>query len=406
MECNICTEQYNLTTRKKIVCNCDFECCLKCIKTYHNENKKEPNCMNCNKLWTYEFIKNKLGESFIKNVYKQIKKEDLYKTELVLIPETQKRIEMLDKVKILNDEINELKRLIALKEVQKQHIYQEYFDEKRKEHKIIENIKCQTEKCVGFLNEDGFCSCCLETTCKKCLEKKQDNHECDKNIIESLKIIRKDSKKCPKCNIMIYKIDGCDQIFCTQCKILFDWKTLQIDTGIGHNPHYLEYMRENNLLERDQNEIRCGRELDIYLLTGMYRKNKINEAFYRIAYNVIHLEQVDLRKYRNNVFDNNLKYREKLIRKKITIEEFKDKIYNNYQLQLKNQEIYNILSTFIRCFTELIYNLRDTDTITLQETIEQIQKLRRYINTEFEKFSTVFKIKGYYINGEFKFVRR
>lgn len=406
MECNICTEQYNLTTRKKIVCNCDFECCLKCIKTYHNENKKEPNCMNCNKLWTYEFIKNKLGESFIKNVYKQIKKEDLYKTELVLIPETQKRIEMLDKVKILNDEINELKRLIALKEVQKQHIYQEYFDEKRKEHKIIENIKCQTEKCVGFLNEDGFCSCCLETTCKKCLEKKQDNHECDKNIIESLKIIRKDSKKCPKCNIMIYKIDGCDQIFCTQCKILFDWKTLQIDTGIGHNPHYLEYMRENNLLERDQNEIRCGRELDIYLLTGMYRKNKINEAFYRIAYNVIHLEQVDLCKYRNNVFDNNLKYREKLIRKKITIEEFKDKIYNNYQLQLKNQEIYNILSTFIRCFTELIYNLRDTDTITLQETIEQIQKLRRYINTEFEKFSTVFKIKGYYINGEFKFVRR
>lgn len=406
MECNICTEQYNLTTRKKIVCNCDFECCLKCIKTYHNENKKEPNCMNCNKLWTYEFIKNKLGESFIKNVYKEIKKEDLYKTELVLIPETQKRIEMLDKVKILNDEINELKRLISLKEVQKQHIYQEYFDRKTKENKIIENIKCQTEKCVGFLNEDGFCSCCLETTCKKCLEKKQDNHECDNNIIESLKIIRKDSKKCPKCNIMIYKIDGCDQIFCTQCKILFDWKTLQIDTGIGHNPHYLEYMRENNLLERDQNEIRCGRELDIHLLTGMYRKNKINEAFYRIAYNVIHLEQVDLRKYRNNVFDNNLKYREKLIRKEITIEEFKDKIYNNYQLQLKNQEIYNILSTFIRCFTELIYNLRDTDTITLQETIEQIQKLQKYINTEFQKFSTVFKIKGYCINGEFKFVRR
>ena len=41
------------------------------------------------------------------------------------------------------------------------------------------------------------------------------------------------------------------------------------------------------------------------------------------------------------------------------IEEFKDKIYNNYQLQLKKQEIYNILSTFIRCFTELIYNLKE-----------------------------------------------
>lgn len=406
MECNICTEKYNLTTRKKIVCNCDFECCLKCIKTYHNENKKEPNCMNCNKLWTYEIMKNQLGESFIKNVYKEIKKEDLYKTELVLIPETQKKIEMLDKVKIINDEINELKRLIALKEEQIENIYQEFYDNKRKEHKIIENIKCQTENCVGFLNENGFCSCCLETTCKRCLEKKQDGHECDKNIIESLKIIRKDSKKCPKCNIMIYKIDGCDQIFCTQCKILFDWKTLQIDTGIGHNPHYLEYMRENNLLERDQNEIRCGRELDIHLLIAMYRKNKINEEFFRIAQNAIHLEHVDLRKYRNNVYDNNLLYREKLIRKEINIEEFKDKIYNNYQLQLKKQEIYNILSTFIRCFTELIYNLRDTDTMTLKETIEQTIKLKDYINTEFEKFSKVFKIKGYYITGQLKFARR
>ena len=89
MECNICTEQYNLTTRKKITCNCDFECCLKCIKLYHNENKKEPKCMNCNRLWTYEFMKKQLGELFIKNIYKEIKKEDLYKTEIVLITKTQ-----------------------------------------------------------------------------------------------------------------------------------------------------------------------------------------------------------------------------------------------------------------------------------------------------------------------------
>lgn len=406
MECNICTEQYNLTTRKKITCNCDFECCLKCIKLYHNENKKEPNCMNCNRLWTYEFMKKQLGESFIKNIYKEIKKEDLYKTELVLIPETQKKVEMFDKIKIINNEINDLKKLIALKELEKEKIYQEFYDEKKRKHKIIDNIKCQTENCVGFLNDDGFCSCCLEITCKKCLEKKQDNHECDNNIIESLKIIKKDSKKCPKCNIMIYKIDGCDQIFCTQCKILFDWKTLEIDTGIGHNPHYLEYMRQNNLLERDQNEILCGRELNIYLLVEMLRKKKIDEGFYLIAQNVIHLEHVDLRKYRNNVFDNNLLYREKLVRKEINIEEFKDKIYNNYQLQLKKQEIYNILSTFIRCFTELIYNLRDTDTMTLNETIEQTIKLKEYINTEFEKFCKVFKIKSYYIDDHLKLVRK
>lgn len=405
MNCDICTELYNLTTRKKVVCNCEFECCLKCIKTYHLENKKEPNCMSCNKFWTYEFMKTNLGEAFIKNVYKEIKKEELYKIEYVLIPDTQKRVEMLDKIKIIDDEIKELKKLLLIKNMEKDKIYQEYSEQKVDNEKTIENIKCQTEKCIGFLDTKGYCSMCNETTCKKCMEKKNDNHECDNNIIETMKLIKKDSKKCPNCGILIYKIVGCSQMFCTMCKIMFDWNTLKIDNGVGHNPHYIEYMRNNKLLQRDPNEIRCGRELDIYLLQDLQRVKKIGNNFYEYVRMLIHLQQITLRKYRPNVYDRNLKSREELIRKEITIDEFKEKIYNTSKLELKNTEIYNLLSTFIRCSIEILYNFKDIKEITLNDTFTQMEELKKYINIELEKFSKVFKIKKYKIDEWNNFVR-
>jgi hypothetical protein len=406
MECQICTEVYNLTTRKKVVCNCEFECCLKCIKTYHQENKKEPNCMGCSKYWTYEFMKTNLGESFIKNVYREIKKEELYKTEMVLMPDTQKRVEMLDKVKIVDSEIHELQRLLSLKRQEREQIYFEYSEHKELDkEKTIENIKCQTNNCIGFLNNEGYCSVCNKTTCKKCLEKKEQEHECNNDILETLKLIKKDSKKCPNCGILIFKIVGCSQMFCTMCKIMFDWNTLTIDNGVGHNPHYIEYMRNNNLLRRDANEIRCGRELDIYLLQDLQQIKKIPNDFYEYIRTLIHLEQVILRKYRPNVYDRNLKYREELIRKEINIGEFKDKIYNTSKNELKNTEIYNLLSTFIRCSTEILYNYKDSNEMTLQETITQIEELKKYINKEFGKFSKVFKIKNYRLTEKNEFVR-
>ena len=46
---------------------------------------------------------------------------------------------------------------------------------------------------------------------------------------------------------MISKIDGCNQMWCTQCHVAFDWKTGAIQNSV-HNPHYFEWLRKNKLI--------------------------------------------------------------------------------------------------------------------------------------------------------------
>jgi hypothetical protein len=70
---------------------------------------------------------------------------------------------------------------------------------------------CPNNSCRGFINEEWKCGLCGTKICKKCFEQVEDekSHKCDPNIIETNKLIAKDSKPCPKCNCLITKLSGC-----------------------------------------------------------------------------------------------------------------------------------------------------------------------------------------------------
>ena len=144
--------------------------------------------------------------------------------------------------------------------------------------------KCPVEGCKGFLSTGWKCGICKTKVCAKCHEikkrgivlhtseeeeveeeeveeeeeeveedngeeRKEENvvrrgHVCDPNNVETAKLLKNDTKACPKCAAMIYKIDGCDQMFCTQCHTAFSWNTMRIETRVIHNPHYFQYLRE------------------------------------------------------------------------------------------------------------------------------------------------------------------
>ena len=145
----------------------------------------------------------------------------------------------------------------------------EYISKLQLMSKKITAVRCSSEKCPGFLSpiktvmvkitldngttveqpkaSIGNCLICQTINCYECKETlKQDQvdaHICDADLLKTIKLVTKNSKPCPSCKVPIEKINGCDQMFCTNCKTAFDWKTNQIVLGKIHNPHYFDYLK-------------------------------------------------------------------------------------------------------------------------------------------------------------------
>jgi hypothetical protein len=102
---------------------------------------------------------------------------------------------------------------------------------------------CPNSDCKGMLSQKYKCSTCEVTFCPRCLEPKATGHECNKDLVDTIDLIKATSKKCPKCSERIDKDSGCDQMWCPTCKVAFSWRTGKIETGYIHNPHYFDYMR-------------------------------------------------------------------------------------------------------------------------------------------------------------------
>jgi hypothetical protein len=149
--------------------------------------------------------------------------------------------------------------------------------EKKEKKRYI--FPCPLKNCRGLVESKSFkCEICGAQTCRMCRMYKEmvEKHVCDKDDLESVKLIREDTKPCPKCTTPIYKIDGCDQMFCPTCKSGFSWKTGKLEKGKMHNPHWYEWMRSNGKeINRDPGDIPCGGVPRLYRIMS-HDLNRIN----------------------------------------------------------------------------------------------------------------------------------
>jgi hypothetical protein len=130
-----------------------------------------------------------------------------------------------------------------------------------------------TEPCRGFLSTQWKCGTCQLFYCHDCHAligtNKELPHTCEPGAKATAAMIQKETKPCPKCGIRITKIDGCDQMWCTECHTAFSWNTGQIITHRIHNPHFYEYQRRmnNGAPPREVGDIPCGGLPEYYALS-------------------------------------------------------------------------------------------------------------------------------------------
>jgi hypothetical protein len=400
--CNVCTENYNRTNRKIVTCSCNYSACRQCIKNYLEYGVNEPHCMSCKNTWDRSFMTSAFEKSYLTKQYRDYRQKVLYERELLLMPATQVVVKNRIKREKINSEIAEIREAID-------HLKRELYI-KEKELKTttdssgrIFSSKCPNDNCLGFLSNDGDiklkCGLCDTKVCAKCREElsrsQLDQHACNPHILENIKAMEIDCRNCPKCDIVIYKIDGCEQMFCTPefggCGIAFDWKTLKITTRGIHNPHYFDWERLNQNPERNPHEIRCGREIDYNFLRAFNEIMKLIKNPSLIScFDVrtfIHLREVTVRRYEPPEHDN-LELRISYMRKFITEKEFKNSLYRIEKTNDKKKEIHVLMGLYISCATDIFYRiLENPDRINEIGYYQEILALQDYINQELFKIA-------------------
>jgi hypothetical protein len=246
---------------------------------------------------------------------------------------------------------------------------------------------------------------CNNETCKDCHDVLSSGHKCNPENIETVKLLSRDSKGCPKCATPIFKIDGCDQIYCTLCHTAFSWNTGKIESGVIHNPHFMELQerQERNLLE-----IRCGREIDRNILIYLYnlRLNPQNNLIYLIAGATSNIRHIELPKYANGTINDNFDLRFKFLDSTISEESFKLTLHKRYKENSKKQEIAHLLNMYTNCITEIIYRYivelrQNNDNVNHRISFKSIEKkylyeiysLMDYTNENLIELSKIYKTR-------------
>ena len=104
MECMVCDETYNKSTRSEITCRaCGTSCCKSCAREYISSTIKDAHCMNCKSPWNRGFLVENLNKSFVDGKYKETRKKILFQREQARFPETMEHVERMKKRLVYND---------------------------------------------------------------------------------------------------------------------------------------------------------------------------------------------------------------------------------------------------------------------------------------------------------------
>ena len=470
--CSCCTEKYTLTVRKKISCPyCKVHACVGCHKAYLMSTVHNAHCMFCKVAFNQDFLRDSFTNNWLTKEYSQVETNLMWELEKSLLPDTAKIIErekfersfsqhnhsLIRQVAGLQDRLGQIsyelhpgqvygnRRSINVRNVfnlinswnqvakdltfDMADMSQEYFEQLFSQSTATEGNQsrtrhitftkpCPASECRGFLSTAWMCGFCDTKVCPDChaikrLGKKKDDekepeHKCKEEDLLTAAMLAKDTKNCPKCGVMIYRIEGCSQMFCTSCHTAFDWKTLSIINKGIHNPHYFEWLNKNkngadgqNNNHHDQLNLCGGNEARIpeYSHVSNVARNKFASTTMTTICNFL-MSINHIHAYRPRVnATNNEDLRKKYLQDSVPIDRVKMLMYKRFKQQrfvqavneveaMLYQAAHSIITAVVTNSSLLsatssgwIQNKQPAAVVQLEkDTIQQIRELCLYFN--------------------------
>jgi hypothetical protein len=290
MECSVCANPFNLSNHAKVPCfACALEVCKTCVRTFLTTSGALPKCLGCGAAFQQSYLVRHLNRSWVQDTYRPCYQEVLFKAELAKMPETvpqaEAEVERRRLAKI-NEEftvrINKMHAQIARYSnaivanryrMRGEEVPPRYLNDLVDGGRVEVDAKkkfvmaCPGAGCRGFLSTAYKCALCSKSTCADCLavlDVPRAEHACVESDRLSAELIKKDTRPCPTCGERIFKVSGCDQMYCTNagsgtvCGTAFSWKTGAIERGQIHNPHFYELQRQTGGLMRNPGDVQCG----------------------------------------------------------------------------------------------------------------------------------------------------
>ena len=439
VECPICLDDFDTDSTELIHCGCGHITCQTCVKGFLLNTTLDPHCFHCKRAWDRDFQYAVLGTTFINKPYKKHRKQLLFEREKARMPETQPFVEQYKQVGALTKKLSEFNAKIASLRDETRSIETKRIQLHR-QITLIKNgtcvlepeeakkkfiRKCPNDDCRGFLSSAYKCGMCKIFVCSKCLEIKghthDAEHECNPDHVKSAEMIKKETRPCPTCAVPIFKISGCNQMWCTQCKVAFSWKTGKIDHGRVHNPHFYQYGREHGGGVRNPGEQVCGGLPAYWRMTSMFRYTALDSraTTMDIHRGLIHLDRVILRPIRTKLqqVQNNQDLRIRFLCKEITdahvatIVARRDNIRQKNTAMLHIFELYNVvmIEQFNNILNQFDINkskmekpkLNEEMKILINKMIKTANDTREYCNRHLRKISRNYKMKVHIIEKNF-----
>lgn len=283
--CPCCINNYNNSYRQELKCEfCENIICNTCSRQYIL-TKAIPQCMKCHSIWNDDFLFKSFPKSWVDKELRHHIDDILVQHEKSLFPlaiaeiehdKLEKERKKIQYIRLqLESQLDRINNYIIKKsninlcrseQVDLNYKIKEQVEIESKYNDVLNNEiilsdklaipvstkfkrQCPKDACKGYINiipgENIHLHCvvCKSDFCNRCREfLTTSKHICDESTVKTLKLLDSDSKQCPGCKIHVYKITGCNQMFCTNCHVAFDWNTGNIETGNVHNPHYFDWI--------------------------------------------------------------------------------------------------------------------------------------------------------------------